>query len=309
MLHRINGNTVIGALVGVAILPTMADNVPYAYSRFPCIRIGGFTAIKSTYFGLYYQGEASLVLDSNTLVENQVGAMGIIITPSILTHTPANKTYQVSNSVVIGRTPSYDCAADVPPSDINFANSNNLRSFGAGNSSLGALGKVGLVWTSMISAANGVPFKPWAGSMSYNQLVGVGNFDNITFGYFGGKTECGGFARDYAVATNPSMMDAQFQTFTSNVKLVSVDNSSKIWIHVPDHSLINPARCMDMDCDGLKKALLTDKDGSFLGAAGDSALSESEDQWGSQALGLGDFRIPTAALADSQGHAMLPSQM
>ena len=58
---------------------------------------------------------------------------------------------------------------------------------------------------------------------------------------------------------------------------------------------------LDMDCDGMKKNLLTDIDGSFLNSPG-TVISQSEYEWGSQARGLGDFRIPALALADSQGH-------
>ncbi len=44
-----------------------------------------------------------------------------------------------------------------------------------------------------------------------------------------------------------------------------------------------------MDCDAMKKNLLTDKDGSFLGSPG-TVISQSEFEWGSQKRGLGDFR-------------------
>ncbi len=296
-------NTIVGALIGVVILPASIGINPYPFSQFSCIRIGGFTVIKSVNFGVYYQGEQSLVLDSNNLIENQVGAIGIIITPSILTHEPANKTYTVSNSVVVGRTSSFDCDEDVKPDDLNYKSANKLQAFGAGYDDLGY---VGLVWSALISGSNGAPFKPWAGCLSYNQLSGVGYYKNVTFGHFG-MSKCSEKTRDYAVSTNPRMMDAQQPVFVTGTKLVNVANSSKIWIHEPDHSLINPSRCMDMDCDGLKKALITDVDGTLFGEAGASAFSISEDQWGSQALGLGDFRIPVTALADSNGNAMFPN--
>ena len=84
--------------------------------------------------------------------------------------------------------------------------------------------------------------------------------------------------------------------------LNNVDHSSLIWIHRPDVTTINPARCVDMDCDGLKKVVLNDLDGSFLGQSG-SVFSESEWQWvGDPARGLGDYRIPKEALADKNGH-------
>lgn len=59
-----------------------------------------------------------------------------------------------------------------------------------------------------------------------------------------------------------------------------------------------PARCVDMDCDGLKKIIVTDKDGSFLGSIG-TASSHAEWEWnGDPKRGLGDYRIPKEALVD-----------
>jgi hypothetical protein len=55
-----------------------------------------------------------------------------------------------------------------------------------------------------------------------------------------------------------------------------------------------------MDCDGLKKALILDLDGTFLetGSAG-SIVAESEWEWdGDPRRGLGDFRLPVVMLTD-----------
>ena len=57
-----------------------------------------------------------------------------------------------------------------------------------------------------------------------------------------------------------------------------------------------------MDCDSLKKVIISDKDGTFFGSIG-VAVSQSEFEWnGDRARGLGDYRIPKEALADSNGH-------
>ena len=63
-----------------------------------------------------------------------------------------------------------------------------------------------------------------------------------------------------------------------------------------------------MDCDGLKKNLLSDLDGSLLGTPG-SVISQSEYGWGSKSRGLGDFRIPTFALVNSSGSSIPPSSL
>ena len=64
---------------------------------------------------------------------------------------------------------------------------------------------------------------------------------------------------------------------------------------------INSADCVDMDCDALKKALLKDLDGSFLGHVG-SVIPQSEFEWDTNPQrGLGDYRIPKEMLTDMNG--------
>ena len=58
------------------------------------------------------------------------------------------------------------------------------------------------------------------------------------------------------------------------------------------HSKINPADCVDMDCDGLKKVILKDETGDLLGE-GVTMISQSEWEWdGDRRRGLGDYRVP-----------------
>jgi len=135
--------------------------------------------------------------------------------------------------------------------------------------------------------------------MTYNALDGVMRAKNITFVHF--KEQCNGAHRDYAIATNKKNDDGQHQVFFKSISLIDVDIGSKVFIHRPNIGKINPSDCIDMDCDGLKKNILTDTDGSFLGTPG-SVISQSEFEWGSQQRGLGDFRIPKEALADANGN-------
>ena len=58
-----------------------------------------------------------------------------------------------------------------------------------------------------------------------------------------------------------------------------------------------------MDCDGMKKVLLKDLDGSFLenGISG-AVIPQSEFEWdGDRRRGLGDYRIPKVMLTDLDG--------
>lgn len=75
---------------------------------------------------------------------------------------------------------------------------------------------------------------------------------------------------------------------------------------------------LDMDCDGLKKSLLTDTDGSLFEQP-TTVFSQAEYLWskslthfsllvfysfysGDQSHGVGDYRIPSIALSNLTGH-------
>ena len=138
--------------------------------------------------------------------------------------------------------------------------------------------------------------------MSFNQISGLQIVTNTTFAYFGTTCDNG---TDAIFATSLHNDDGQMPVQVDNIYLYNVDNQSKVWIHRPNIDLINPSRCVDMDCDGMKKALLSDLDGSFLGTPG-AVFSQSEWQWGSQQRGLGDFRIPKELLAAPNGSMLDP---
>lgn len=53
-----------------------------------------------------------------------------------------------------------------------------------------------------------------------------------------------------------------------------------------------------MDCDGLKKGLLIDMDGSLFGQPS-TIFSQSEYLWNDQSHGVGDFRIPRTVLQNN----------
>ena len=60
----------------------------------------------------------------------------------------------------------------------------------------------------------------------------------------------------------------------------------------PIKKWINPADCVDMDCDARRKLLFTDKDGTYFGKAGTSVVPKSEFGWddvSDRSWGLGEF--------------------
>ncbi len=102
--------------------------------------------------------------------------------------------------------------------------------------------------------------------------------------------------------------DGQHPITVKNIHFDYVDPESKLWLFRPNAQLINPNDCGNMDCDGQKKNLLTDLDGSFLNSPG-TVISQSEYEWANQQRGLGDFKIPLVALVEPNGTMLNASQI
>lgn len=120
--------------------------------------------------------------------------------------------------------------------------------------------------------------------------------NNVTFANFASNCD----NNDTVITSNPFNNDGQHPVIFERITTINVSNSSMVFLYRPDLNTITPSECGDMDCDGLKKNLLTDSDGSFLGEQG-CVTSQSEYGWGSQQRGLGDFRIPKELLTDMDG--------
>lgn len=137
--------------------------------------------------------------------------------------------------------------------------------------------------------------------MGNAQLSGKIIISNTTFANF--NKSCN--SRSFVFSSNQQFEDNQYPITLDNIQLINVDNSSKVIFHRPSRAKINPTDCVDMHCDGLKKNLLIDSDGTFLGAPA-SLISQSEYGWGSNQLGLGDFRIPKELLTAMDGSLIDP---
>ena len=120
-------------------------------------------------------------------------------------------------------------------------------------------------------------------------LSGIMYLQNVTFDKF--NTRCSDY-KDLVIRTNTLSDDVNWPIEMRQISLLDVDEASKLLINRPLAGKINPADCTDFDCDGMKKALLWDLDGSFKGSAG-SIIPDSAFEWdGSPARGLGYYRVP-----------------
>lgn len=232
--------------------------------------------------------------------------MGIFTTmwgPSPQSHVNANKKVTMRNMLVVGSSLLANCHSDIYPR--NLSDTSSL--FGSYGSGPRGTGRIGIVFPTFMIGSNGMEkgAHPHSGIMSYPQIGGQQTVTNVTFANF--NTTCGN-RQDSAIVTAKENDDGMHPIKLSNIRLHNVANSSKVWFHRPNIGKINPSDCVDMDCDGLKKSLIRDTDGSFLGAPG-AVISQSEFEWGSQQRGLGDFRIPKEMLAYPNGSLIDPSNV
>ena len=241
-----------------------------------CLRISGFKVFKSSMFGILYKTLPEVLIDNNIVIDSQVGVFAYIVEISSLTHLVGNKTAKIENNLIVGQSQTYTCQDDL----LIPIFPDNPHYLGAG---LKFDSKIGLAWPTFSGGFDTLWDKGWADLTTYNSIGGLTIMNNITFAYF--DTNCKG-SQDVCIATSNHNEDLQHPINIQNSRLFFVNNNSKVWIHRPNISTINPSQCIDMNCDGLKKNLLTDLDGSFLGSPG-SVISQSEWGWGSQQLGIG----------------------
>ncbi|CAF1252929.1 unnamed protein product [Rotaria magnacalcarata] len=176
-------------------------------------------------------------------------------------------------------------------------------------------GRVGIVFPT-VSRNNYMPIRSWTGIGVYpcrkhkiivaiEDVLVVANISlvsglmlitNTTLAFF--HDACN--RHDVAIQVSQKNDDGQFPIMTSSMFVYNSSQDNLIFNGLPNLGVVNPSQCGDMDCDGLKKDLVTDTDGSLFGRAS-SIFSDSEALWGSQQHGIGDFRIPRVALTSLTG--------
>jgi hypothetical protein len=159
MNHSIKGNIVHSSLAGVAVFPSYSYNITLnTKNNLTCLSITNFVVFKSAHWGIYYQNPSSVIIDSNILVDNKVGIAALTIGPDQSSHRLTGYTIQISNSILIGRSASFNCSTDLKPDDFNSQNAVTIAAYGAGPTEVG---NIGMVMGTFLGASNTAPRKPW----------------------------------------------------------------------------------------------------------------------------------------------------
>ncbi|CAD7693852.1 unnamed protein product [Nyctereutes procyonoides] len=258
-----------------------------------CSLIQGFTIWTCWDYGIYFQTTESVHIYNVTLVDNGMAISSMIYMPAAVSHKISSKTVQIKNSLIVGSSPGFNCSDVLTNDDPNIELSAAHRSARPPSG-----GRSGICWPTFASAHNMAPRKPHAGIMSYNAISGLLEISGSTF--VGFKNICAG-ETNVIFITNPLNEDLQHPIHVKNIQLVDTTEQSKIFIHRPDVSKVNPSDCVDMVCDAKRKSFLRDMDGSFLGDSG-SVIPQAEYEWnGNSQFGIGDYRIPKVMLTFPNG--------
>lgn len=153
------GNVARTSLMGIGLLPD--DGIP------GCLKFSQFAISMCMDFGVYINTESSMVLSELTLVGNLLGIFPMVFGPSPLAHQSADKYVTIQDSLVVGTGPSFDCSANVIPTEAYYSAFSNGHSNFMGNA-----GKVGLVWASFTGGSNAAPKMSFTGITDYPALYG-----------------------------------------------------------------------------------------------------------------------------------------
>ena len=161
---------------------------------------------------------------------------------------------------------------------------------------------LGLLWPIFSGIGVGIG-KPWINGKpkSFPLLTGQLFINNVTFANFN-PGQCDG-QFDSAIRTNPRGDDMQFPIFATGTKFINVAESSRIWMDRPITKLVTNEHCVDMHCDGLKKALLVDNDGAVIGnGQAGTIVADAAYEWeGNPRVGLGYYRVPLSMVTEVNG--------
>ncbi|XP_076825618.1 fibrocystin-L-like isoform X2 [Clavelina lepadiformis] len=285
------GNVAHGCLHGIQIFT--ADGVG------SCSMIRNFVVYKSWDYGIYHQTQVSVHIKNTVIADSIVGYLPYIFAPVALTHEYEDKFARMENVLCVGRSPHFDPALDKmdEKTDKNLLIRNYAIAREAPRNVYG--GKTCVMLPMFQSTPNAAPFKAFHFNLNYPAVRGLLDIRGLHAQNYNLNSDG---TRDLVFFTNPSNEDIFHPTYLRNIVLSNVDEASKVYYARPNIELITPSDCFDMECDGMKKVLIKDFDGGFIGGTGGSVIPQAEYEWdGDPIRGLGDYRIPKAMLTTPSG--------
>jgi len=265
-----------------------------------------FYTWKNWDYGVYVQNKNSIEFTNITAIDNGVGFLPFGVGESADAHKYRDSYMSISDSVIVSVSDVYNCDAEVKPDifEDKMEGGRMWRGRGAWiQNPRRELHHTGIVWPifqSDYGKRTLAWWKPIVGAAGTNPAMrGILNLNDVTFANFG--SNCG--AQDVVFRTNAGEDDVNWPINATSITFLDTPQSNKVYVDEPLIGKINPSDCTDMDCDGLKQAMIIDNDGSVAedGAAG-TIIPDAAFEWdGNPKRGLGDYRIPKPMITTVEG--------
>jgi len=299
--YTMSNNEVHGAQHGVHM-----SSMGVARPESGCTSFRNFYAWKIWDYAVHTKSENSIEFSNIVSVDSGVGFLPFGVGPSADKHEYEEKYMTFADSIIVAVSDIYDCALEDAGIDIHKSAMDKSRKWAGRNKKISGSRRAhhtGIIWP-IFQSAFGEPDFPWhkavKGAAGTNPaLRGILNLSNVTFANFG--ENCWG--TDLVFRTNFGEDDMNFPINATDIKYVDVAQENIIFMDEPILSKINPSDCTDFDCDGLKKAIIYDNDGSVSGDGNSGTIiPDSAFEWdGNPARGLGYYRIPKPMITTIEG--------
>merc|ERR1711892_827897 len=256
-------------------------------------------------YGVQTESENNLELSNIVAIDNGAGFLPFMFGPSADSHKYEDKYFLMTDSVIVSVSDVYDCSKEGRP-DIYQNGMERNRKWSGRDSWIDGRRKshhTGIIWPIFQSKYRKETLawhKPLKGAAGTNPaLRGILHLSDVTFANF--KENCG--KEDVVFRTNYGVDDVNWPINATNIKFLDTVGTNKIYMDIPTLGKINPADCTDFDCDGFKKAMIFDQDGSVAedGLKG-TIIPDSAYEWdGIPVRGLGYYRVPKPMVTELNG--------
>ena len=302
------------SIYGMRPLFTQADATCTRYSgfNFAHLMTCGFCSILSP---------LHMIVENLEVQDTPVGVFFNNFGLQAVSHSVEDKTFTVKNSKFVAFTPAGEannCNRDYLYTNANAPVGSVMETWGTvnlmdrhfintqkkGETYAGNL--VGFAWTNLQGGMHSYPHKNFDKPTKNMVLQGRNYLNNVSFINYNSANSCNLGA--HAIQNLPKQHDHHEQIDVTGITFSNTPDNNKFFLFEPQLAWINPSDCVDMDCDGPKKAMLVDVDGSFSETGRKHTyMGVSELDYGINGpRGLGNFRIPAAMLTNLDGSTVDP---
>ncbi|XP_075779458.1 fibrocystin isoform X4 [Pelodiscus sinensis] len=256
-----------------------------------CTKITGFLSYKNYDYGVMFQVESSVVMENMMLVDNAVGVLPVVYSPSAEQHRLEKKYIEIRSSVIVATSSTFDCINDrIKPLSAVSTSRDRAPYYSQ-------RGRIGILWPSFSSEPSQWPDNPWHKTRNYPAISGIMKLQEVTFSGF--TKSCYSDDRDVCIMSNPDSMGIMFPITAERMRMSLVHEQNKFYFHTLQTSINGSTDFapLEMGCEGSRKALFKDLDGSALGLPPPvSVFPKSESDWTESCLHAGIYRDDTKCI-------------